>query len=127
MSVSRFFPISKSLFNNIINPLIIGSFSRAGRPPSIDNQHVFSAILYLLRTGVSWRDLPRDFGNWHSIYLRFQKWSERHVVWKILLELQKYQLIKLDVVMIDSTTFKVHRHGGGLKGGSKQKVKVEQA
>ena len=127
MSVSRLFPISKSLFNDTINPLIISSFSRSGRPQSIDNYHVFSAILYLLRTGVSWRDLPRDFGNWHSIYLRFQKWSERHVVWKILLELQKHQLIKLDVVMIDSTTFKVHRHGGGLKGGCKQKEKIEQA
>ena len=124
MSASRLFPISESLFNDRINPLIISSFSRAGRPQSIDNYHVFSAILYILRTGISWRDLPGDFGNWHSIYLRFQKWSERHVVWKILLELQKYKLIKLDVVMIDSTTFKVHRHGGGLKGGCKQKAKT---
>ena len=127
MSASRLFPIPEPLFEDMINPLIISSFSRAGRPPSIDNYHVFSAILYLLRTGVSWRDLPRDFGNWHSIYLRFQKWSERHVVWKILLELQKHRIIKFDVAMIDSTTFKVHRHGGGLKGGSKQKVTIGRA
>ena len=127
MSASRLFPIPEPLFEDMINPLIISSFSRAGRPPSIDNYHVFSAILYLLRTGVSWRDLPRDFGNWHSIYLRFQKWSERHVVWKILLELQKHRIIKFDVAMIDSTTFKVHRRGGGLKGGSKQKVTIGRA
>jgi hypothetical protein len=48
--------------------------------------------------------------------------SDRGVWWRILLKLQSNKKITLNIVLADSTTFKVHRHGGGLKGGSKAKV-----
>lgn len=127
MDNSRFFPVDRAFFDVHINPVIEQAFSRAGRPHNVDNYHVFSATLYLLRTGISWRDLPPVFGYWHTIYLRFQKWAERNVIWHILRILQQHQRLTLDVVMLDSTTFKVHRHGGGQKGGSKQKAETGQA
>jgi transposase len=115
----RLYPISKSFFDKKINPLIISHYSRAGRPQKISNYQVFSAILYVLRTGIPWRDLPKGYGNWHSIYLRFKKGSDRGVWWNIILTLQQDNDIKMRVVMADSTTIKFHRHGGGLKGGFK--------
>ena len=78
----------------------------------------FCAVLYVLRTGVAWRDLPRCYGYWHSVYLRFSKGSKRGVWWKILITLQQQKKLTLHVVLADSTTFPVHRHGGGPKGGS---------
>jgi transposase len=114
----RIYPISRDFFDKSINPLIVSCYSAAGRPKKISNYQVFSAILYVLRTGIPWRDLPSNYGNWHSIYLRFKKGSDRGVWWNILLKLQQDNKLTMRVVMADSTTVKVHRHGGGQKGGT---------
>jgi transposase len=36
---------------------------------------MLTAIFYVLRTGIPWRDLPRQFGPWSSVYSRFRRWS----------------------------------------------------
>ena len=79
--------------------------------------------MYVLRTGIPWRDLPKLYGNWHTIYQRFSRGAEKKTWWKILLYLQKKKKVKLNIAFSDSTLFKVHRHGGGLKGGSNLKEK----
>jgi transposase len=122
----RLYPISEEFFNEKINPLIVSAYSRAGRPPRISNYQVFCAALYVLRTGNSWRDLPKTYGYWHSLYLRFKKGSDRGLWWRILQDLQRFKVITINVVMADSTTMKVHRHGGGLKGGFKLKEETRQ-
>jgi transposase len=81
---------------------------------------VFCGILYILRTGCPWRDLPAEYGYWHVVYDRFNRGSERGLGANILLELQKEREIRFKEVIIDSTTMKVHRHGGGQKGGSRR-------
>ena len=115
---NRRYPIPESFFEKSINSLIESHYSPAGRPKRITNYQVFSAILYVLRTGIPWRDLPKCYGNWHSIYLRFKKGSDRGVWWNIPLQLQQDKKLTMRVVMADSTTIKVHRHGGGQKGGT---------
>lgn len=114
----RFYPISRKFFDAEIRPLILACYSAAGRPTKISDYKVFNAVLYVLRTGVPWRDLPKCYGYWHTIYLRFHKGSKRGVWWHILLTLQQRKKLTLNVVLADSTTFKVHRHGGGQKGGT---------
>jgi transposase len=120
----RLFPITHEFFNFNIKPLIDSSYSRAGRPQSISDYNVFCAMLYVLRTGIPWRDLPKCYGHWHRVYQRFKRSSDRGVWWKIVLKLQSDKKISLNIVLADSTTFKVHRHGGGLKGGSKVREKT---
>jgi transposase len=120
----RLYPVTESFFNEHINPLITSSYSRAGRPRKVSHYQVFSAILYVLRTGIAWRDLPENFGYWHTVYLRFKKGSDRGLWWQILLKLQQDRKIKMNIILADSTTIKVHRHGGGLKGGFKAKEKM---
>ena len=117
----RLFPITQEDFNSVIKPAIEESYIWKGRPPIISHYNVFCGVLYVLRTGIPWRDLPEIYGNWHSIYTRFSRWSEKGLWWKILFKLQSQKLAQINVVLADSTSFKVHRHGGGLKGGSKQK------
>jgi transposase len=83
--------------------------------------------LYVLRTGCPWRDLPSCYGNWHSIYMRFKRGSERGLWWRILITLQQHGKARLNIVLIDSTTWKVHRHGGGSKGGTAPAAKTVRA
>ncbi len=116
---TRLYPVTQDFFNKTINPLIKMHYSKAGRPQKISNYQVFCATLYVLRTGIAWRDLPPCFGYWHSIYLRFKKGSDRGIWWDILIKLQQDKCLTMNIVMADSTTIKFHRHGGGLKGGSK--------
>jgi len=120
----RLYPISEDFFNNQINPLIKNSYSAAGRPQKVSNYQVFCAILYVLRTGIPWRDLPKCYGYWHTVYLRFKKASDRGVWWQVLIKLQQDKKIQMNIVLADSTTIKVHRHGGGLKGGFKAQDEV---
>jgi putative transposase len=51
-----------------------------GRPP-IDRREILNAILYVVRTGCQWRQLPHDFPNWKSVYTVFWRWR-RAGVWK---------------------------------------------
>lgn len=115
----RLYPMSLEFFNKEIELLVEGGYIWKGRPPKVSHYQVFCACLYILRTGVSWRDLPKCYGNWNVIYQRFKRLSDRGTLWRILYKLQQDKKVTMNIVMADSTTFKVHRHGGGLKGGSK--------
>ena len=120
----RMYPMSQEFFRTSILPLIEGGYIWKGRPPKISHYQTFSAILYVLRVGCPWRDLPKCYGNWHSIYTRFKRGSERGLWWSILIKLQQQKKMTLNIVLADSTTFKVHRHGGGQKGGTAAVVKT---
>jgi transposase len=121
----RLYPVSPEFFATNIQPIIDSSYSAAGRPARISDYQIFCAVLYVLRTGISWRDLPEYFGYWHSVYLRFSKGNKRGLWWKILLTLQQEKKLLMNIVLCDSSSFKVHRHGGGEKGGSRAKARVE--
>jgi len=114
----RLYPVTPEFFAQTILPLIEGRYIWKGRPPLISHYQVFCAILYVLRVGCPWRDLPKCYGNWHSLYTRFKRGSERGLWWHILITLQQGGKAKVNIVLADSTTFKIHRHGGGAKGGS---------
>jgi len=114
----RLYPLTPELFDRTVLPLIEGSYIWKGRPPKVSHYQVFCAILYVLRVGCPWRDLPPVFGYWHTIYLRFKHGSEKGLWWRILVTLQQQGKARLNIVLVDSTTWKVHRHGGGSKGGT---------
>lgn len=121
----RLYPIPLAFFRTEVQPLITKCYSAAGRPQKVSDYNVFNAILYVLRTGVPWRDLPTCYGYWHTVYLRFNKGCKRGVWWQVLIALQEQRKIKLKVVLADSSSFKVHRHGGGQKGGTAHEEEAE--
>ena len=114
----RLYPVTPEYFAQTILPLIEGSYIWKGRPPTISHYQVFCAILYVLRTGVPWRDLPNCYGSWHSVYTRFKRGSDKGLWWRILITLQQHGKARINIALLDSTTWKVHRHGGGSKGGA---------
>jgi len=46
----------------------------AGRKP-MDSRQIFSAIVYVLRTGCQWKALPREYGSSSAIHAHFQRWQ----------------------------------------------------
>jgi putative transposase len=63
----------------LIRPLL-PKRARRGRPP-IDRRRIFNAILYVVRTGCQWRQLPRDFPRWNTVYTVFWRWR-RIGIWQ---------------------------------------------
>jgi transposase len=62
----------------LIEPLVPvlstrGKGSRGGRPPKYPRRRIVEAILYVDRTGCSWRQLPHDFPPWETVFYYFQR------------------------------------------------------
>jgi len=81
----------------------------------IEHYDAMRAILYVAENGCKWRKLPKEYGNWHTIYTRMNRWSKSGVLDRIFEALQKEQLIKVSVMVVslDSTCVKVHPDGTG--------------
>jgi len=109
----RLYPIDKTKFEQEIEPKIREQYKRIGRPVAISHYEFFCASLYVLRTGISWRDLPRCYGKWHTVYMRFRRWSLNGILWNLLYSLQQLKKATVDVVFVDSSAVPLHRHGSG--------------
>jgi transposase len=59
----------------LIDPLL-SAVRGGGRPEAHPRREIVNAILYLLRTGCSWRQLPRDLPPWGTVYWHFRRWRE---------------------------------------------------
>ena len=114
-------PITEEKFNEPVLPVIEGSYIGKGRPPKVSHYTAFCGILYVLQTGIPRRDLSAEFGGWHTVYDRFNRGNARGLWNKVLVTLQNEAGLSFGEVIIDSTTVKVHRHGGGQKGGIRAK------
>ena len=82
---------------------------------SMSNLQLINAILYVVENGCKWRALPKTYGNWHTIYVRMNRWSKNGVLQRVFEALQIEGIIKIKVeaVCLDSTTVKVHPNGTG--------------
>jgi transposase len=98
---------------NAMEPKVIQARGNMGAPPKQELREFLEAVLYLLRTGCPWRDLPEEFGRWHTIYMRFRRWEEAGV-WERLFGLMqvknKKEFLK---ILIDSMIIPVHPHAAG--------------
>ena len=62
---------------------------RRGRPWS-DRRKVFNGVLWVLRTGAPWQDLPPRYGSYQTAHRRFQNWVRSGVIENILLALAQH-------------------------------------
>lgn len=96
--------------------LPIGAASRGpGRPPE-ENRSIINGILWRLRCGTPWRDVPPKYGNWNTIYRRFRRWSEAGV-WEAVSVTLVEMMADSGHYSIDSTTVRAHVSAAGGKGG----------
>ena len=84
----------------------------------INNLQFLNALLYVAENGCKWRALPKEYGKWHTIYMRMNRWSKNGVLDRIFSALQAEGVININVELLclDSTTVKVHPDAcGALK------------
>lgn len=67
--------ISREQFEQI-RPLLEGARKRT-KPRTVDLYEIWSAVLYLLKSGCQWRMLPSEFPKWRTVHSYFAKWSEQ--------------------------------------------------
>src|SRR3979490_3008544 len=84
-----------------------------------NNRLFVEAVLWIARTGSPWRDLPKQFGKWNSVFVRYRDWGKAGV-FKHLFDAASDEP-DMEYAMVDATIVKVHRHGQGAKGGRKIK------
>ena len=99
-----------------IAPLVPGKVGDPGRSGA-DNRLFVEAVLWIVRVGAPWRDLPKDFGKWNSVFQRFRRWVRSGVFD------QMFEALSADAdfeyVIVDGTIVRVHQHGSGARGGTK--------
>ena len=78
-------------------------------------------ILYRLRVGCPWRDLPREFGNWNAIYRRFNEWSSKGTLLTTFKSLIKNP--DLEWEFMDASYVKAHQHCAGAASTEYDKLK----
>ena len=80
-----------------------------------DNRRFVEAVLWVVRTGSPWRDLPACFGHGNTVFKRHCDWVKADVFLRLFAACSDEP--DLEYAMVDATIVKVHRHGQGAKGG----------
>ena len=81
----------------------------------LNNLQVLNAFLFVAEQGCKWRGLPKRFSNWHTIYVRMNRWAKSGALNRVFEKLQLEQIvrIKIEAFSLDSTSVKVHPDGTG--------------
>ena len=82
----------------------------------VDDRRIVSAIVFVIKNGLRWRDAPREYGPHKTIYNRFARWSERGI-WQNIFAAVAASSDAPGQVALDSSHVKIHRCASGGKGG----------
>ena len=100
----------------VIQPILPKRTAKTGRPPS-DPRLMLNGILWILRTGSPWRDLPERFGPWQTVYDHFAKWRALGAYDRILealhIRLDADGAIDWDLWCIDGSSVRASRAAAG--------------
>ena len=103
-----------------IKPMLPPQQPETGRPRE-NHRQIINGILWILRTGAPWRDLPDRYGPWQTVYGRFNRWRKQGLWKRIFKQLQVDADAKgsldWEIHFVDSTTVRAHQHAAGAKKG----------
>ena len=90
-----------------------------------DLRMTVEGMLYRMRTGCPWRDLPKAFGNWNKVYKRFNAWSAAGKWLKVF----KVLVVEPDLewAFIDGSYAKAHQHSAGAASGNDEAIGKSRA
>jgi len=72
---------------------------------------MLEAMLWILRTGAPWRDLPPEYGSWQTVYTRFSRWSQKGILKRVFDKLAEQR--DGEGYMIDATIVRAHQDATG--------------
>lgn len=70
-----------------VSPLLPPQRPPVGRPPE-DHRTILAGMLWVIRTGATWRELPSAFGPWPTVYSRYRRWRQAGIWQRILAALE---------------------------------------
>ena len=97
-----------------LSPYLGNNQKKMGRPQT-DNRKLLNGILWILRTGAPWRDLPECYGPWQTVYKRFAQWEKDEKLKKLFESFREGA--DMQDLCIDGTYIKAHRASAGAKKG----------
>lgn len=90
--------------------------------PNHDHRRILNGIVWRLKTGAPWRDLPERFGPWKTVYSRYRRWQQAGIWERILAALQAEAdaagRVDWELHFVDGTVVRAHPHAAGAKGGA---------
>ena len=110
-----------------LEPLLPTREGKQGRP-YVDHRRILNGMLWVMRTGAPWRDMPERYGSWRTVYSRFRRWTQAGVFDRIEQQLQAEEDAKGNIdwssCALDGSYVKVHPHAVGArkKGARRNKA-----
>ena len=100
-----------------VQPLLPIASKKGGRPGKPDRPMI-EAMIWVLRPGAPWRDLPSPYGPWQSVYTRFSRWSQAGVLAMLFEALARER--DAEGYLIDASIVRAHQDASGAakKGAS---------
>jgi putative transposase len=104
-----------------IKDTLPGRVEHVGRTAA-DNRQFVNGVLWVLRSGARWHDLPERYGKYKSVHARFMRWARSGVWERIFADLVSDK--KNLYLMIDSTIVRAHQQAatGRKKGAPKTRL-----
>jgi transposase len=99
-----------------IEALLPGKAGDPGRTAA-DNRLFVNGVLWVLRSGARWHDLPERYGKWKSVHTRFARWAKNGTWERVFEVLTKDR--KNEYLMLDTTLVRAHQQAATGKGGTK--------
>lgn len=100
---------------------IAALFERPRRPGGQwkDHRLMLDGVLWVMKTGAQWRDLPERFGPWKTVYERFRRWRADgtldRVVARLQRDLDRLGLIDWSAFCVDTTHVRASRSAAGAR------------
>ncbi len=103
----------------LLEPLLPGKACDPGRTAA-DNRLFVNGVLWVLRSGAHWCDLPERYGKWKSLHQRFARWA-RAGVWERVFD-ALIDDAENEYLMLDTTLVRAHQQAATGKGGTKTRL-----